>query len=131
MSQRTASPSVLTPVQAYVDFLKGPIAGQVRDVVVGAVVGVTCTGGVCTNTMCATAQNDPPANRFLELLSAFDPARNALASICDPNFDAALAQFASVVLSQSLPLSGDVADPNLLVVSVEKAAGRWNAAWRP
>ena len=116
--------SLLTPVGEYADFLNGPIAGRVRDVVLGAVVGVTCTGGSCTNSRCSTdIPYDPPASRYLQLLDDFDPARTALASICDDTFDAALTQFANVVLSQSLPLSGDVADHRLLVVAVEKATG--------
>lgn len=120
--QRTASPSELTPVQDYVDFLRGSVGGEVRDVVVGAVVGVTCTGGICTNTRCPDAYTDPPANRFLELLSAFDPAKTTLASICDGDFDAALDQFANAVMSQTMPLVGAVADPAMLVVSVRKPA---------
>lgn len=122
-NQRSSPSSALTPVQEYVDFLKGPIGGETRDVVVGAVVGVTCTGGVCTNTRCPDAFTDPPADRFLELLSAFDPARTTLASICDDAFDAALDQFANAVMSQTLPLVGGVADPAMLVVSVIKPSG--------
>lgn len=123
-NQRTSPSSVLTPVQEYVDFLKGPIGGETRVVVVGAVVGVTCAGGTCTNTMCSTdVYMDPPANRFLELLSAFDPARTTLASICDDAFDAALDQFANAVMGQTLPLVGGVADPAMLVVSVVKTTG--------
>lgn len=122
-TQRTATPSALTPVQDYVDLLRGPIGGEVRDVVVGAVVGVTCSGGICTNTRCPDAYTDPPADRFLELLSAFDPAKTTLASMCDSNFDAALDQFANAVMSQTMPLVGAVADPAMLVVSVRKPTG--------
>jgi hypothetical protein len=121
--QRTATPSLLTPVSHFASLLQGPIAGEQRDVVVGAVVGVTCTGGLCTNTKCSTALTDPPANRYLELLSGLDPTRTALASICDANFDAALDQFAHALMSQTVPLSGGVADPHMLAVQVTKADG--------
>jgi hypothetical protein len=122
-TERAKAPadSELTSIAHFVQVLSGPIAGETRDVVLGAVVGVTCTGGVCTNTLCSGAYRTP--NRFLELLANFDPARTMLASVCDATFDAALDQFANAVMSQTMPLSGSVADPAMLIVTVDKPTG--------
>jgi hypothetical protein len=113
--------SALTSIDHYVQLLRGPLAGEPRDVVLGAVAGVTCSGGICTNTLCSGAFRTP--NRVLELLSNFDPARTTLASICDADFNTALDEFANAVMSQTMPLVGEVADPAMLVVSVVKPTG--------
>jgi hypothetical protein len=114
--------SSLVKVSDFAAFLNGPISGEVRDVVVAAITGVTCTGGLCSATpKCSTALSSP--NRIVEMLSVLPSARTRLASICDPSFDDALASFADAILSQTLPLDGAVADYRLLGVKVTKPNG--------
>lgn len=122
---KTVSPSPLTPVGDLAAFLGGPIAGEVRDVVVAAIAGVapgtlepSCGLAHCTNNLCATAADQ--GDRFVELLAALGPARTRLASICDASFDAALADFASVIMSKTLPLEGAPADWRMLVARRER-----------
>lgn len=121
------SVSKLTPVSEYVDFLKGQIGGEPREVVVGAVAGFTCSGGPCriTTPLCGVAGSGALSapTRVLELLSAFPPARKMLASICDTSFASALDQFADAVMSQTVPIVGGVADPAMLLVTVTKPTG--------
>ncbi len=125
-AQKTASPSLLTPVSAYVDFLDGPIGGEARETVVAVIAGVapgtlvpSCgNASYCPDTTCSTATDK--ADRFLELLSGLGPARTRLASICDANFAQALSDFADAILSQTLPLDGTPADWRMLVATVEK-----------
>jgi hypothetical protein len=118
--------STLLPIAEMVGFLSGPLAGEPRDVVVAAVVGVapgtlelSCGLAHCANQACSTATDK--GDRFLELLAGVGPGRTRLASICDASFDAALADFASVILSQTLPLDGAPADWRMLVASVERS----------
>jgi hypothetical protein len=108
-------PGKLIDVASVADFLRS------RGAVVGAIVGVTCTGGVCTNTLCSGATATP--NRFLELQSLLDPEKTRLASICDSTFDAALADIATAIVSRTVPLEGEPADWRMLVVGVVKADG--------
>jgi hypothetical protein len=117
---RNAPSSSLVAVSDFAAFLQGPIAGEVRDVVVAAITGVTCVGGVCTKTdaPCGTARDIP--DRIVSLLALFSPARTRLASICDPSFDQALDEFAGAIMSQTLPLDGAVADYRMLVAKVTK-----------
>ncbi len=117
---RAWDPSPLDPVSHYASFLLGPIGGETRDVVVAAIVGVTCSAGVCTNTRCSSAF--ATADRYLGLLGSLNPAHTRLASICDGNFDAAMADFAAVIRSRTLPLDGAPADWRMLVVTVERGA---------
>jgi hypothetical protein len=133
-TQRTASPSSLVPVGEFASFLSGPLAGETREVVVAAIVGVApgsldlvCVmAGVCDPgnptvtcpTCCDTALD--PGHRFVELLGALGPASTRLASICDPSFDQALSDFATAILGQSLPLDGAPADWRMLVARVER-----------
>jgi hypothetical protein len=118
--------STLVPVADLVGFLAGPVAGEVRDVVVAAVVGVapgtlvlSCGLPHCADQTCSTATDQ--GDRFLALLAALGPGRTRLASICDESFDQALAEFANLILSQTLPLDGAPADWRLLVASIERA----------
>ncbi len=124
VTARDANPSPLDPVSRYASFLQGPIGGELRDVVVAAIVGVTCAGGVCTNTRCPSANLnwplDAPSDRFLALLGSLSPAHTRLASICDANFDQAIDDFAQVIRSRTLPLDGAPADYRMLVVRIER-----------
>lgn len=111
--------SSLLPVSQFASFLQEPLGGETRDVVLAAIAGVTCSGGVCTNTKCDASLISTP-DRIVSLLSMFSPVRTRLASICDPNFDRALDDFALAIMSQSLPLDGAVADYRMLVVTVTR-----------
>jgi hypothetical protein len=114
--------SSLVKISDFAAFLQGPIGGEVRDVVIGAIAGVDCTNGVCTtSTVCSGAVSAP--DRIVALLNVMPPARTRLASICDPTFDQALDQFADAIMSQTLPLDGAVADYRMLVATVTKAGG--------
>jgi hypothetical protein len=113
-----AASSKLLQVSDFVAFLQGPIAGERRDVVVAAIAGVTCTGGVCTNTLCSGAQRRP--DRILQVLDALPAAKTRLASICDTSFDQALDDFAVAMMSQTLPLDGAVADYRMLTARVTR-----------
>ena len=108
-------PGALTDVATVASFF------QSRGAVVAAIVGVTCSGGVCTNTLCSGASTTP--NRYLELQSLLDPEKTRLASICDSSFDAALADIATAIVSRTVPLEGEPADWRMLVVGVRKADG--------
>jgi hypothetical protein len=133
-AERTASPSRLVAISDVVSALS---AGGAREVVAAAVVGVAptsldlvcvtaavCGGGptVSCPTCCDTARY--PGYRFVELLGALGQGSTRLASICpvagDPTFEQALRDFATVILSQTLPLDGAPADPRLLVAHVER-----------
>lgn len=116
---RTDPSSSLLPVSQFGSFLQGPLGGETRDVVLAAITGVTCSGGVCTDTPCSTSVFTTP-DRVLSLLSMFSPARTRLASICDGTFDQALDDFATAIMSQTLPLDGAVADYRMLVVTVTR-----------
>lgn len=120
-AEKVASPSALTEIGDVVSDLS---AG--REVVVAAIVGVapgtlepSCGGSYCSNQSCSTATDK--GDRFVALLNAVGPSRSRLASICDANFDDALAGFADAILSQSLPLEGAPADWRMLVARVERA----------
>jgi len=126
---RTNPSSSLLPVAEFASFLQGPLGGESRDVVLAAIAGVTCSGGVCTNTQCGTAFNTP--DRILSLLSMFSPARTRVASICDPSFDAALDQFADAILSQTVPLDGAVSDYRMLVAAVTRAGATFGCTIQP
>jgi hypothetical protein len=129
-AERTASPSKLVPIAEVVSALSG---GGARELVAAAIVGVApdsldlvcvtnpvCGGGpsVSCPTCCSTALY--PGHRFVELLGAVGQATTRLASICDPSFDQALRDFATVILSQTLPLDGAPADWRMLVAHVER-----------
>jgi hypothetical protein len=125
LDQKALAGSSLVPVAELASFLDGPLAGESREVVVAAIVGVdpatlgpSCGLSHCSNNACDSAIDQ--GDRFLELLAALGPARTRLASICDASFDAALADFASVILSKTLPLDGAPADWRMLVARLER-----------
>lgn len=125
----------LDSASEFASFLQGPIQGEQRDAVLGAIVGVapgTLDLACTTNAVCATP---PPActaccstaldrgDRFTWALDALGPARTRLASICDTSFAQALEDLATAIMSDTLPLEGAPADWRMLVVSVAKPAG--------
>ncbi len=126
----------LDPVADFVGFLKGPIQGEQRDVVLGAVVGVapvTLDLACTTSTVCGTPPPECVPNccstcfdrgdRHTWVLDALGPARSRLASICDPSFAQALEDFATAIMSDTLPLDGAPADWRMLTAVVTKATG--------
>jgi hypothetical protein len=121
--------SLLTPVSEFATFLQGPIAGEPRDVVLGAIVGVapgtqllSCGGTWCASlpggNACGNATD--AGTRFLELLGHFAADHTTVGSICDTSFASALAGIADVIMPDTLPLDGAPADPRMLVVSVQR-----------
>jgi hypothetical protein len=125
---KASASSTLTRVADVATLLASPILGEQRDVVVAAVVGVapgtlelSCGPSYCANHACATA--DDQGDRYVQLLGALGGARTRLASICDANFDQALNDFATAIMSDTLPLEGTPADWRMLVASVTKAGG--------
>ncbi len=116
----------LYPISRYTDFLRAPINGEVKEVVVYAVAGfsqttlaLSCSGAWCTDKTCSTALDK--GDRFLALAQAFG-ATGRIGSICSPTLNATLFEFAGAIMSQQMPLEGAPADPGLLVVKVTKAA---------
>lgn len=120
---KAAPTSSLVPVADVAAFLNSPILGEQRNVVVAAVVGVapgtlepSCS--TCPNTACSTALDQ--GDRYLQLLAALGAGHTRLASICDANFDQALAGFADAIMSKTLPLDGAPADWRMLVATIER-----------
>ncbi len=116
----------LDPVADFAAFLLGPLDGELREVVVGAIAGFdpatlapSCgDAGLCTNRACATAFDK--GDRLAELRAALGSTRMRLGSICDPSFAASLQAFAEDIIPTSVPLSGAPADWRMLAVSVVK-----------
>jgi hypothetical protein len=107
----------LDPVEGLAAFLLGPVGGEIRDVVVGAIVwppGTSCP---------SPAQAFDPADRFGWLADAIGAARMRTGHICDPSFRDTLVAFAEVLKPSSLPLEGAPADHRMLVVAITKPDG--------
>ncbi len=126
----------LDKIDDVVTFLRSPIAGETRDVLVASIAGVdpktlqpSCgdTSGyiTCSDTACSTAWDE--GDRFVRLVNAMGTARTRLASICDggsatsPGFGQALKDIAGMLVSQSMPLDGVPADWRMLVAGVERS----------
>ncbi len=125
-------PALLDTVDGFARFLLGPIGGEPRDVVVGAIAGFdpatlvpscgTCADcGPCANTACSTALDG--ADRFAQLHTALGDARMRIASICDASFRDTLLRFAEQLTPSALPLRGTPADWRMLAVKLTKAGG--------
>lgn len=126
---KNATPPVLDPVDDFAAFLLGPVGGQVRDVLVGAIGGFdpatlvpSCGDAtLCKDTACSTAFDE--GDRFAALGAALGGTRMRLGSICDASFRNTLIRFATSLAPSSLPLSGVPADYRMLVVTVTKLDG--------
>lgn len=126
---KNAVPPILDPVPEFGTFLLGPIGGETRDVVVGAIAGFdpatlvpSCSNSaICSNTACGTAYDG--GDRFAELLFAIGGSRMRVASICDASFRDALLQFAEILVPAYLPLDGTPADWRMLSVTLTKSGG--------
>jgi len=110
---KQAEPPLLDLPGELAAFLLGPVDGELRDVVVGAIAGfdpvtlvpscgstTTCPG----NNACATAADK--ADRFADLRAALGGARMRLASICDAQFRDTLTGFGEVLMPSTMPLRG-------------------------
>ena len=121
----------LPATSLYVDALRTtPLAGEIRPVLVAAVVGVDQAGDpTCGDTAgnpnctagsgCATAYDR--SDRYKQFEAAFTPG-GFLDSVCRPDFSATLRQIATLI-GQEVPLNAEPADWRLLSVSVVRPGG--------
>ena len=112
------------PVQSYVDYFTGPLGGETRPVIVGAIVAVdpvTLQPSACLEPSGNAAEHG--AVRYRAFADAF--GANALVdSVCNPSFHDTLVKLAGLIdPGQVMPLQGVPSDWRLLVVSVVKADG--------
>jgi hypothetical protein len=113
----------LDPVADLVEFLRAPIAGELRDVVVASIVGVDPASGepsceACANTACSTALDG--GARFTALAERLGTMRTRTGSICDASFRRNLEDIAGLLVAQSLPLEGAPADYRMLAVGIDR-----------
>jgi len=127
-----AKKALLESIPEFVSFLRGPLAGETRDVVVAAIVGLdpgtfapTC--GVTSNAWCTPGSTCPTAedkgDRFVALLDALGAAATIRDSVCDASFGSSLEAIAGLIVPDTMPLEGAPADWRMLAVTVTKAAG--------
>jgi hypothetical protein len=115
-------------VADFVQFLGGPIGGEVRDVVVAAIASVdpvTLLPAQCTvlNPDGSTAgTSEHAAPRYVDFATSFG-THAALASICNASFADTLQAIAGLIATPTVPLSETPADWRLLAVAVERAGG--------
>jgi hypothetical protein len=119
-----ANSSIYVPVQSYVDFLHGTLAGQGRDVTVAVIAGVdpaTKKPAAGAGSGCPTAYDT--ADRYAQFASAFG-SKGLIDSICNPSFRTTLQEIAGLLdPGQSMPLDQVPADWRMLSVSVVSASG--------
>jgi hypothetical protein len=111
------------PVQGYVDFLRGPIAGEPKDLFVAAIAAVdpaTRQPARCT-VQGTGAQAEHAAFRYAELVAALGE-RAMIDSVCNASFYDTLLAIASRI-TQEVPLEAAPADPRLLAVALDRADG--------
>ena len=121
------NPALLTRIADFVAFLDGPIGGELRQVTIGVIGGLSPltlapSCATCVNKDCLTALDG--GDRFTQLMIALGPNRMRLGSICDPSFEKTLAEFAQVLMPTSMPLKGAPADWRMLAVKLTKASGQ-------
>lgn len=111
-------------VQNYVDFLTSAIAGEVRPLVIGAIIAVdpaTLQPSACTEPSGNDAEHG--AVRYRAFADAFG-ADALVDSVCNASFHDTLVRIAGLIdPGQVMPLRGVPADWRFLVVSVVKADG--------
>jgi hypothetical protein len=119
-------PALMDSVSDFAGFLLGPIDGELRDVVVGAIAGFdpvtfqpSCA--TCANRSCATAYEQ--ADRIDQLRIALGDARMQIGSVCVPDYSATLLRFAERLTPSALPLQGTPADWRMLAVKLTRASG--------
>ena len=128
--QPNANPQLLDTIDDFKAFVQGPIGGELRDVALGAIAGLSPTTlqpscgdkNICSDTLsCPSAEG--PGLRYLQLSSALVPAPMTLGSICDASFHDTLVKFAQSLIPSSVPLSQVPADWRMLAVQVTRADG--------
>jgi len=116
-----AEQALLPPVQRYVDLLRGPLGGEVRQVHLGILAGLDSTTGQPVQPSCN--REGYPAYRYRQLADAFG-ADAVVADVCQPDFTATLGTLAAALdPGQTVPLSGEPADWRLLQVGLTRADG--------
>ncbi len=117
------------PVQDFVAFFKGPIAGEQRDVLVAGIISVD---PVTKNAAACEVQSAYPtcgptgttaehaAPRYKAFVDAFDPLN--VDSVCNCTFETTLTRVATLI-GQEVPLAQEPADWRLLTLSVAKPGG--------
>jgi hypothetical protein len=111
------------PVQSYVDFFRGPMAGEPKDLFVAAIASVdpvTRQPSVC-RVEGTGARVEHAAYRYASFVGAFGE-RGLLDSVCKASYSDTLVEIASRI-SQVVPLAGEPADPRLLAVAVIRPDG--------
>ncbi len=115
----------LPAVQDYVDLLRGPLGGEVRDVHLGILAGLDATTGQPVQPSCNS--DGYPGYRFRLLADAFG-ADAVVADVCQPDFSSTLSAIAAALdPGQTVPLSGEPADWRLLQVGLTRADGTQDA----
>ncbi len=108
------------PVQDFVDFFRGSIAGENRPAMVATIVPlVPAAGGGWQPGACGSSEF--AGTRYKAFADAFG-AQGFLDSVCNASFQDTLVRIASAI-SQEVPLAAEPADWRLLTVSVEKPDG--------
>jgi hypothetical protein len=130
-SQANEPPGCTTyDVQNFVDFFKGPIGGEQRDVLVAGIISVdpvTLAAAACAvqsaypacAPTAATAEHAAP--RYKAFVDAFG-SNGIVDSVCNCTFQNTLSRVATLI-GQEVPLSAAPADWRLLAVSVVKPGG--------
>ncbi len=105
------------PVQDFVDFFHGPIAGENRPVMVATIVPLD----LATGQPAACGSSEWAGTRYKAFADTFG-AQAFLDSVCDASFQDTLVRIASAI-SQEVPLAAEPADWRLLTVNVLKPDG--------
>lgn len=110
----------LPPVQGYVDLLRGPLGGEVRDVRLGILGGFDPNG----QPIRPSCNRDGfGAFRYRLLANAF-AGDAVVGDVCAPDFTATLAAIAAALdPGQTVPISGEPADWRLLQVGLTRRDG--------
>jgi hypothetical protein len=118
----SAAQQALQPaVQEFVDFLRGPLAGQGRDLMVGIIAGVDPVTKLPEIPACNPAGY--MATRYKAFADAFG-SRAYVDDVCRPDFTPTLQAIAALLdPGQTLPLSGAPSDWRLLQVGLTRAGG--------
>ena len=130
-NEPTDTPTCTTyPVQSFIDFFKGPIGGEQRDVLVAGIIAVDLTTlqpAACqvqtTYPACAPSGvfAEHAAPRYKQFVDAFG-ANGVVDSVCNCSFAATLSRVATLI-GQEVPLASEPADWRLLSVSVIRPGG--------
>jgi len=111
------------PVQRYVEFFQGDVAGERKDLFVAAIAAVDPT--TRRPSQCrvegTTALAEHAAFRYADFIAGFGE-RGLLDSVCKASFSDTLVEIASRI-SQAVPLAAAPADPGLLAVAVIRPDG--------